>query len=450
MIATDELATDIDRTLGIYWFTNDLRLSDQSGLLELASGVDRLICLYIRDPRWSRANDYGISGISTQCHRFLNQSLNDLSRQLELLGQQLVVLDQSPVPAIRELLQQSQAAYLFRNRQAGWYENQAWQQLRDESRQVTFVEHEGHSLFNQTALPFELESLPKTFTQFRKKIEHREPRPLAPSIDFLPPPPQILERLNTFQITYTKLEKQPFTGGERAAQQHLDQYFGSLRPSSYKETRNAISHWDSSGKFSPWLANGCMSARQVLQRLIDYQKRVESNDSTYWIYFELLWREYFQWYAMKWGSRLYQFKGIGDRAPLTCYYPERFQKWVSGNTPYALVNACMKELAATGYLSNRGRQIVASCFVNELALDWRYGAAYFQSVLLDHDVASNWGNWQYQAGVGADAQGPRHFNLQKQAAQFDADGSYVASWCGDQELIPLDSVDAADWPISSA
>lgn len=76
--------------------------------------------------------------------------------------------------------------------------------------------------------------------------------------------------------------------------------------------------------------------------------------------------------------------------------------WCKGNTPYPLVNACMRELLATGYLSNRGRQIVASCLINELKLDWRYGAAWFQQQLIDYDTAVNWGNWQYIAGVGAD------------------------------------------------
>jgi deoxyribodipyrimidine photo-lyase len=107
----------------------------------------------------------------------------------------------------------------------------------------------------------------------------------------------------------------------------------------------------------------------------------------------------------------------------------------------------MKELKATGFLSNRGRQIVASCFINELSMDWRYGAAYFESVLIDYDLASNWGNWQYLAGVGADPRDKRHFNLEKQTQQFDPNGQYIQRWQANNNLTPLDSVDAADWPI---
>ena len=107
----------------------------------------------------------------------------------------------------------------------------------------------------------------------------------------------------------------------------------------------------------------------------------------------------------------------------------------------------MKQLNATGYMSNRGRQIVASCFVNELGLDWRYGAAYFEQQLLDYDVAANWGNWQYLAGVGADPRGQRHFDIDKQTRLYDPDHAFIKRWRGVVHPTTIDSVDAADWPI---
>ena len=90
----------------------------------------------------------------------------------------------------------------------------------------------------------------------------------------------------------------------------------------------------------------------------------------------------------------------------------------------------MRQLAVTGYMSNRGRQLVASCFVNELRQDWRYGAAWFESQLLDYDVASNWGNWLYLAGVGTDPRENRQFNLQKQTEIYDPNGEFCAKWLG--------------------
>jgi len=107
----------------------------------------------------------------------------------------------------------------------------------------------------------------------------------------------------------------------------------------------------------------------------------------------------------------------------------------------------MKQLNATGYMSNRGRQLVASCFVHELNLDWRYGAAYMEQQLIDFDVASNWGNWQYLAGVGADPRGHRRFDLEKQTQTYDPNGLFIKHWGGDQHLEQLDSRDTVDWPI---
>ena len=84
--------------------------------------------------------------------------------------------------------------------------------------------------------------------------------------------------------------------------------------------------------------------------------------------------------------------------------------------------------------------------VNELGVDWRYGAAYFQDKLIDHNLASNWGNWRYIAGVGADPRGGRHFNLTKQMQSYDPNGEFVAKWQGTNSSQPLDSVDAVGWP----
>ncbi len=211
--------------------------------------------------------------------------------------------------------------------------------------------------------------------------------------------------------------------------------------------RNELDGWENSTKLSPWLANGSLSARYVLQELRAYEQRVTTNDSTYSIFFELLWRDYFQWYAHRHAKHLFLFTGGKRRKPSTGYYPERYRKWCAGNTPYPIVNACMKQLNETGYMSNRGRQIVASCLLNELHSDWRCGAAYFEQQLIDYDVASNWGNWQYLAGVGPDPRGKRHFDLEKQTRKYDPDGVFIRKRQDQFGHKQLDSVDAADWPI---
>ena len=105
-----------------------------------------------------------------------------------------------------------------------------------------------------------------------------------------------------------------------------------------------------------------------------------------------------------------------------------FNKWQNAETGNDFIDANMLELKLTGFMSNRGRQNVASYLCNDLKLDWRYGAAYFEQQLIDYDVSSNWGNWAYLAGVGNDPRGNRAFNIEKQANDYDKNKSYRNLW----------------------
>lgn len=436
------------KRIGLFWFTNDLRLHDQPALMRAVASVDQLVCVFVLEERWFSPRAFSVPTIGQPRLAFLMQGLVDLSAQLATLGHKLIIARGQVEPVLAQVLEATQCTDLFCSRHAGWYEQRSLQWLANKAPTIQQHVIDSSTLFDLDRLPFDLSELPKTFTQFRKRIEAQAPsRPLSP-VSYLPPMPVGAERIGMSIESASFVSHGRFVGGEAEALKHVARYFTSNRPSSYKEVRNALDGWDNSTKLSPWLATGCLSVREAYAQLKDYENAKESNDSTYWIYFELLWREFFQWYAHRHGANVFKLKGVKDRAPLGSFYPERFQKWIAGNTPYPVVNAGMNELRETGYLSNRGRQIVASCFVNELAMDWRYGAAYFEQVLLDYDVASNWGNWQYLGGVGADPQPKRHFNLAKQTATFDPSGDYVKRWRGDQHVESLDSVDAADWPLA--
>lgn len=428
---------------GLFWLQNDLRLHDHPGLWQMQA-MEQLICVFCIDPAWYRPNGFNARALGATRYAFLAQALTDLSNQMDAIGQTLLVIEADPVEAIAELVETYQVSVIGRSQHPGAYENRQWQRLQQHFPDRDFYQADTATLFREQDLPFALADSPKTFSQFRKLVEDVPVNRPMSAIDRLPPPPAKLvktpARLASTNIT-------DFTGGEQAALQHLSDYFSGEAPAVYKEVRNELDGWQNSTKFSPWLAQGSLSVRTLLSRLRDYEKKVVANDSTYWIFFELLWREYFQWYAQRYGARLFRFNGISNETSRRCYYPERYQKWCHGNTPYPLVNALMNQLNETGYMSNRGRQIAASCFVYDLQLDWRFGAAYFEQQLLDYDVASNWGNWQYIAGVGADPRGGRRFNIDKQTRQYDPDGVFIQKWQGDTGNKPLDSVDAADWPI---
>jgi len=449
------------KTIALHWFRHDLRISDNRALWHAASQADELVCVYVIDPDWLKPNRFQSAHMGKQRQAFLKQSLHALHRELSELGNGLLVLLGKPERALAEFIIQNQIALVTCTEHCGWYERQQWAFLQGVCQDTQFHGFAGHCLFDVSQLPFDLADLPQQFTQFRKRVEDIDiDNPLS-ELDHLPPIPATEsakkpENLN-FEVSGALILDHSlpcvFESGTQAARQRLRHYlFDTNHIAVYKQTRNNLLGWDSSNKLSPWLANGNISPKQVYRTLRKYEKERIANESTYWLYFELLWREYFYWYAMLHGTRLFHPQGLGKRKQLMSFWPKRFAMWTQAATPWPLVNACMTELNTTGFLSNRGRQIVASCLVNELNVDWRFGAAWFEQQLVDFDVASNWGNWQYIAGVGCDPRGGRHFNIDKQTQQYDPDGEYMRYWLGDVidhsiTVADLDDTDAADWPV---
>ena len=185
---------------------------------------------------------------------------------------------------------------------------------------------------------------------------------------------------------------------------------------------------DYSSKLSAWLANGSISARQIYWEVKRYEQEIEKNQSTYWLIFELLWRDYFKYIALKHQNKIFQIGGIFNREYHWETDLKSFERWIDGKTGEPFVNANMLELKKTGWMSNRGRQNVASFFSKNLLMDWRMGAAYFESLLIDYDVHSNYGNWAYVSGVGNDPR-DRKFNISFQAERYDSSGKFQRLWC---------------------
>ncbi|MCH8552688.1 MAG: DASH family cryptochrome [Natronospirillum sp.] len=434
----------------LYWMTRDLRLHDNPAL-QAAASSDQLLCVFVVDPHWFRPGRYQARPLGARRWHFLWQSLEALDSQLRALGQRLHIAYGEPVETLSVLCRNHGLDHLLTSRQPGTEEAATWSRLQKSLPQVHCIQVETLSLFEEQDLPMALCELPDTFSAFRRKIEKAGlwSQPPLPAVEALPPAPGLPEDARAQCPPVHKQTTLMVQGGENAALSQVQHYlFETDRIATYKETRNALDDDTASSRLSFWLANGCLSARQVAAEIRRYEQERQANESTYWLWFELLWREYFHWYALRHGNGLFRFAGIHDARRRASFYPHRFKAWCEGSTEWPLLNAAMNQLRDTGYLSNRARQIAASGLVNELGIDWRYGAAWFQQQLIDYDVASNWANWQYIAGVGADPRGGRHFNLDKQAAQFDPQGDYVARWRGvAEQVVGLHTVDAADWPI---
>jgi deoxyribodipyrimidine photo-lyase len=220
----------------------------------------------------------------------------------------------------------------------------------------------------------------------------------------------------------------PFSGGTSAGMERLEHYFWkSKKLSYYKNTRNGLVGTDYSSKFSSWLANGSLSPKMIYWEIKRYEKEIQKNQSTYWLIFELIWREYFKYISLKHGNKVFKIGGILERDYHWKTDQRLFNEWAEGRTSEPFVNANMIELKQTGWMSNRGRQNVASFFAKDMKMDWRIGAAYFESLLVDYDVHSNYGNWMYVSGVGNDPR-DRKFDVQWQAERYDAQGKFQKHW----------------------
>lgn len=427
----------------IYWFQHDLRLQDNPALLSHTQ-ADRLLLVYF----WPESRPWcNVTGMGEQRRRFLLESLSALREDLAALGQDLLVSTGRPQLELPRLARDIGASRIGTSLSPGHYERRAREQVAA-LLPVTLQVHSGNTLFTAGQLPFELAQIPPQFTPFKQALEGVAPAaPVAAPLQ-LPPPPS--------GVSFPPLETSPcrphtafpVQGGSSAGRRRLQQWvFGEEAILHYKQTRNCLNGLDGSSCFSPWLALGSLSAREVAAAVTHFEATVNANESTRWLIFELLWREFFHWRAVADDFSLFRPGGNAGKLHRCTFEPRNFARWCQGDTNYPLVNALIHQLLETGWMSNRGRQIAASCLVNEYGIDWRYGAAFFEKHLLDYDVASNYGNWQYLAGVGADPRGGRRFNVAAQTETYDPLHHFIEKWDGHRPPQADYVVDAADWPL---
>ena len=427
----------------IYWFRNDLRLQDSPALNQACRTATHLIPVFVLAPedattRWSFPRE------SEPRKRYLTETLVALDAQCRALGTRLLVLQGDAVTTLASLVQSTQADGIICEQIAAPEEQAEIEQLREQGIKVQYLWQS--TMLDLATLPFTPRQMPDVFTQFRQKLESTglRARAVAARPERMPSLPENLavesvclkQRLEHLGSSLEANSQS--SAGTSQGQQHLDHYFSDELPHTYKQTRNQLSGTDYATSFSTWLATGALSAPMIVERLTQYEAARGANDGTYWIWFELVWRDYFRFLHLKYGRALYLREGLrkpdpGSDAPslaepLSGIALKLFEQWTQGRTQNALVNAGMNELAATGKMSNRMRQIVASYLIYDLRIDWRAGAAWFESQLLDYDVYSNQGNWLYIAGLGTDPRGGRRMNLEKQALEHDPKGLYRKQW----------------------
>lgn len=419
----------------LHWYRNDLRIEDHFATI-LSQKSDYFLPVYIIDPRVYAQHPLGFPKTGARKILFLLESLQDLQQHLHQLGSRLLVFTGYPEVILPSLSGRFGQLYITASKEYTAEETAVEKSLSQSGLQIHY--HHDLTLIHPQDLSFEISKLPDIFTQFRKQVEaHSSVRQLHPAVQWLPPVPNglpltsipTLEQLGMFVEEDER--SLTFRGGATYGMERLHYYlFDSHLLSTYKETRNGLVGMDYSSKFSPWLSNGSLSPRMIWHAVKRYETEVEGNDSTYWLVFELLWRDYFKFVAMRYGNSIFKTNGIKGTSMAYLNDPQLFNQWCMGETGNDFVDANMKELLASGFMSNRGRQNVASYLCKDLRIDWTWGAAWFESQLTDYDPASNWGNWMYVAGVGNDPRPDRYFNTQRQASMYDPEGTYRNLWLG--------------------
>ena len=423
----------------IVWFKTDLRLHDNETLLRAIEESDEVIPVYCLDKSHFERTAYGFLKTGSFRLNFLLEALVDLDQQLRKKGSGLILLKGKPEEELYQLAKTFTVHKVYAKKEVD-YEEQQTEEAVEKALWKTLCTLEKTStstLYRAEDLPFTIKDIPDIFTAFRKKVEKesvvrnsfKTPTKInSPKIPTLRM--SSTEELGIPTLLKDKRNAITFEGGETAGLKRLQHYlFDTKAVSTYKETRNELIGENYSTKFSAWLALGCLSPKQIYHELKRYESIHGANESTYWVVFELLWRDYFRFMMKKHGRQFFLRNGIKNKAVnYETHNQEKLYQWVNGTTGVDFVDANMIELKLTGYMSNRGRQNVASYLCNDLKIDWRYGAAYFEQQLIDYDPSSNWGNWAYLAGVGNDPRANRYFNIEKQANDYDKDKAYRNLW----------------------
>ena len=423
----------------LVWFKTDLRIQDNETLVKAIAQSEKVIPVYCFDESHFETTEYGFKKTGSFRAQFLLESLQDLDGKLRELGSGLLIVQGKPEVEIPKLVQEYKAQKVFAKREVAFEEIQTQKVVQNElfKLRCELDTVSTSTLYHAEDLPFSIKDIPDVFTNFRKKTEKdatiRKPFEAPTKINSPAIPAMELPTLDALGVTKTTIDSRAvllFKGGESEAIQRLQHYFYDTQClSSYKETRNGMVGADYSSKFSPWLAMGCISPRFIYAEIKKYEKQFGANDSTYWLVFELLWRDFFRFMFKKYQTKFFLYEGIkSEKVNSKSLNEKLLSQWMNGTTPSDFINANMLELQQTGFMSNRGRQNVASYFCNELNMDWRVGAAYFEEQLIDYDVCSNWGNWAYLAGVGNDPRGHRYFNIEKQAADYDKKKLFRNLW----------------------
>lgn len=412
----------------IHWFRRDLRIADNTALSHAAKPGLPIVPVYILS-EWSHRHQW--TGPNRQ--HFLCGSLESLARNLEKLGGRLIVRQGSVVAELRALIEQSHAVAVHFNADPDPFGKKIEVQVRQLCSELG-VECHAHAdvalhgpeqVLTQSDLPY------RVYTPYsRNWLSLPKPSPLTKLTRLRTPPDLHTLPLPTVHVWGLELPtSQAVEPGERAARERLRTAInGKIQAYAGKRDFPAA---NGTSRISQDLRYGLLSIRTVYAEAIKARAAADLAERGGIDVFikELAWREFY--FAI-----LHHFPNVleqefnSDWRGLPWDEPgEHFEAWQAGRTGFPIVDAGMRELRATGFMHNRVRMITAMFLTKDLHLDWKQGESWFMQNLVDGEIASNNGGWQWSAGTGADA--APYFRIQNpwsQTLKFDTDGTYIKRW----------------------
>jgi deoxyribodipyrimidine photo-lyase len=408
-------------TPALVLYTRDLRVHDHEGLAEAARAHDRVVPVFVLD-------DHLLNPRAANRLSFLLDSLADLRRSLREHGSDLVVRRGDPVVETARLARQVGATHVFAARDASAYAQRRARRLERElaRERVELRLTDTIPVVPSGKLAPQAGDHYRIFTPYWRRWRELPLRPLYSAPKRLPPlgavEPGELPSLD--DVTSRAPARALPAGGESAGRRRLSAWLrdGIAR---YGETRNRLEPGATSA-LSPYLRFGCVSPVEVV-----YRARERGGSGAEELVRQLCWRDFFL-QLLAANPRL-RHENLQARDAPWRDDPASLAAWGEGRTGYPIVDAAMRQLAREGWLPNRARLIVSSFLTRALGLDWRLGADVFFELLVDGDVASNVGNWQWVAGTGADPRRRPGLSVLRQARRFDPDGAYVRRYLPELE-----------------
>ncbi len=404
------LNISINTSLNIFWFRRDLRLEDNRGLNEALERGLPVLCLFIFDinilDQLEKKRDPRVT--------FIYNSLDEINQELNKKGSSLLVLRGRPKEIWRKLISEIQITSVFANQDYEPYainrDNMVNNLLKNnEISLYTFKDQvifEKDEILTGTGRPYTV------YTPYMKKWQNQLSTEYLKSFSSESQEYKFLQQ----KFQFPKIEELGFKLSDQIVPQKLpDEEI--IR--KYDDTRNFPAIKGTS-RLGIHLRFGTVSIRKMVQLALSLNE--------VWLQ-ELIWREFFM-------MILYNFPYVVEQPFREKYRhfvylndESQFKIWCEGNTGFPMVDAGMRELNTTGFMHNRVRMVAASFLTKHLLIDWRWGEKYFASKLLDFELSSNNGNWQWAAGSGCDA-APyfRIFNPSEQAKKFDPEQEYIKKW----------------------